>query len=68
MKYIEQGSLRELLDEVNDWSNLAPKQRHCILVDIAKGMHFLHGREIAHRNLSRQAQICVINDEYLNYV
>ena len=53
LKYIQQGSLRSLLNKESEWNELLPAQRHQILVDVAEGMLFLHKSNVAHRDLKR---------------
>ena len=51
-KYMEQGSLKQVLHKVyNKELSLSPEQQHQLILEIAMGLYYLHQKEICHRNL-----------------
>ncbi len=54
-KYMQQGSLRQVLNKVDKQeAKLSIEQRHQLILEIACGLNSLHGRQICHRNLNSE--------------
>jgi serine/threonine protein kinase len=48
---MHRGSLRQVLNSTESWSEFAPKMKHQLLCDISDGMQFLHNQDVFHRDL-----------------
>ena len=50
-QYMHRGSLRQVLNSTESWSEFTPVMKHQLLCDISDGMQFLHDQEVFHRDL-----------------
>jgi serine/threonine protein kinase len=48
---MHRGSLRQVLNSTESWSEFTSAMKHQLLCDISDGMQFLHEQEVFHRDL-----------------
>eukprot|EP00953_Heterococcus_sp_UTEX-ZZ885_P017845 9983-Heterococcus_DN1.PRE.8 len=64
LQYTQQGSLRSILNSIEQWQEYTPVARHQILYDIAVGMAYLHEQNVFHRDLKSMSVWMYTNTTY----